>query len=309
MAAVQEVGVPAPRIVRGRRLQRQEALASYIFLLPASIIFSVFMIFPVLFSIYLSFTRWNLLEPQKTFVGLANYLALLADAGFIRALLNTLYYAGGSIPLSMLLALGVALLLNQKVRGIAAYRLAYFSPMVTSTVAVAIVWMWIFDPYNGVANYALSLVGLQPLRWLFDPRWAMPALIIMRVWQIMGYNVVVYLAGLQNIPQTYYEAARIDGASSLALFRHITLPLLSPSSFFILVMSIISSFQVFTQIHVMTQGGPLQSTSVIVYTIYQQAFEGYRMGYASAMALVLFVVIFVLTLAQTKWVQRRVHYE
>lgn len=308
MAVAREAGLPSPAVLRPR-LRLQEALAAYVFLAPAALIFAAFIIFPVLFSFYLSLTRWNLLEPRKAFVGLENYLTLLRDPVFSRALLNTLYFAAGSIPLSMVLALAVALLLNQKVRGMAAYRVAYFSPMVTSTVAIAVVWMWIFDPYNGVANYALSLVGVPPLRWLFDPGWAMPALIIMRVWQTLGYNVVVYLAGLQNVPETYYEAARIDGASPWALFRFITLPLLSPSTFFILVMSIISSFQVFAQIHVMTQGGPLQSTTVIVYYIYQHAFEGYRMGYSSAMAFVLFAVIFSLTLVQMKWVQRRVHYE
>lgn len=308
MAVAREAGLPSPAVLRPR-LRLQEALAAYVFLAPAALIFAAFIIFPVLFSFYLSLTRWNLLEPRKAFVGLENYLTLLRDPVFSRALLNTLYFAAGSIPLSMVLALAVALLLNQKVRGMAAYRVAYFSPMVTSTVAIAVVWMWIFDPYNGVANYALSLVGVPPLRWLFDPGWAMPALIIMRVWQTLGYNVVVYLAGLQNVPETYYEAARIDGASPWSLFRSITLPLLSPSTFFILVMSIISSFQVFAQIHVMTQGGPLQSTTVIVYYIYQHAFEGYRMGYSSAMAFVLFAVIFSLTLVQMKWVQRRVHYE
>ncbi len=308
MAVAREAGLPSPAVLRPR-LRLQEALAAYVFLAPAALIFAAFIIFPVLFSSYLSLTRWNLLEPRKAFVGLENYLTLLRDPAFGRALLNTLYFAAGSIPLSMVLALAVALLLNQKVRGMAAYRVAYFSPMVTSTVAIAVVWMWIFDPYNGVANYALSLVGVPPLRWLFDPGWAMPALIIMRVWQTLGYNVVVYLAGLQNVPETYYEAARIDGASPWSLFRSITLPLLSPSTFFILVMSIISSFQVFAQIHVMTQGGPLQSTTVIVYYIYQHAFEGYRMGYSSAMAFVLFAVIFSLTLVEMKWVQRRVHYE
>jgi len=308
VAVAREAGLPSPAVLRPR-LRLQEALAAYVFLAPAALIFAAFIIFPVLFSFYLSLTRWNLLEPRKAFVGLENYLTLLRDPVFSRALLNTLYFAAGSIPLSMVLALAVALLLNQKVRGMAAYRVAYFSPMVTSTVAIAVVWMWIFDPYNGVANYALSLVGVPPLRWLFDPGWAMPALIIMRVWQTLGYNVVVYLAGLQNVPETYYEAARIDGASPWSLFRSITLPLLSPSTFFILVMSIISSFQVFAQIHVMTQGGPLQSTTVIVYYIYQHAFEGYRMGYSSAMAFVLFAVIFSLTLVQMKWVQRRVHYE
>jgi len=308
VAVAREAGLPSPAVLRPW-LRLQEALAAYVFLAPAALIFAAFIIFPVLFSFYLSLTRWNLLEPRKAFVGLENYLTLLRDPVFSRALLNTLYFAAGSIPLSMVLALAVALLLNQKVRGMAAYRVAYFSPMVTSTVAIAVVWMWIFDPYNGVANYALSLVGVPPLRWLFDPGWAMPALIIMRVWQTLGYNVVVYLAGLQNVPETYYEAARIDGASPWSLFRSITLPLLSPSTFFILVMSIISSFQVFAQIHVMTQGGPLQSTTVIVYYIYQHAFEGYRMGYSSAMAFVLFAVIFSLTLVQMKWVQRRVHYE
>ena len=308
MAVAREAGLRSPAVLRPW-LRLQEALAAYVFLAPAALIFAAFIIFPVLFSFYLSLTRWNLLEPRKAFVGLENYLTLLRDPVFSRALLNTLYFAAGSIPLSMVLALAVALLLNQKVRGMAAYRVAYFSPMVTSTVAIAVVWMWIFDPYNGVANYALSLVGVPPLRWLFDPGWAMPALIIMRVWQTLGYNVVVYLAGLQNVPETYYEAARIDGASPWSLFRSITLPLLSPSTFFILVMSIISSFQVFAQIHVMTQGGPLQSTTVIVYYIYQHAFEGYRMGYSSAMAFVLFAVIFSLTLVQMKWVQRRVHYE
>jgi multiple sugar transport system permease protein len=176
-------------------------------------------------------------------------------------------------------------------------------------VAVSVVWMWIYHPDVGLMNYLLNLLHLPSIRWLNDPRWAMPALIILGIWKGLGYNVIIYLAGLQNIPQHLYEAAQIDGANRLQLFRHVTWPLLTPTSFLILIMAVINSFQAFTEFHVMTQGGPIGSTTVIVYYLYQQAFQQFNMGYGSALAIVLFLIILGLTLIQNKMLGSKVHYQ
>ncbi|MBI5877303.1 MAG: sugar ABC transporter permease [Chloroflexi bacterium] len=291
------------------RRQWGEWLTAYAFLLPSFIVLSVFIYYPVVYAFGLSFQRWRLLRGPAAFIGLGNYEFLFSSEEFWQALWNTFYFALGSIPTGMAVALLIALLLNRPLRGLALYRTAYFVPTITSLVAVSVVWMWIYHPDVGLMNYFLQSVGLPGVRWLNEPGSAMPALILLGIWRGMGYNVIIYLAGLQNIPQHLYEAAQIDGANRWQLFRYITWPMLTPTSFLILIVAVINSFQSFTQVHVMTQGGPLGSTTVIVYYLYQQAFQQFNMGYGSAIAMVLFGIILILTLIQTKMLGSRVHYQ
>jgi multiple sugar transport system permease protein len=290
----------------------EETSAAYLFLLPSLLVFAAFVVFPLFFSFYVSFTEWNL-PFQPSFSGLENYRYLFTDEigsrDFYRAVLNSFYYALG-VPLNMAVSLTVALFLNRRLRGVGVFRTAYFLPVITSTVAISVVWMWIYHPADyGLANTILLKLGLSPLRWLRDPHLAMPSLILMGIWHGMGYNIIIYLAGLQNIPVTLYEAAEIDGAGGWAKFRKITWPLLGPTTFFILIIGVINSLQAFAQMHVMTEGGPLGATTTITYLLYQEAFEKFAMGRASAVACVLFALLLVLTLFQFKFVGSRVHYE
>lgn len=286
---------------------RKETVAGYLFLLPALGGILVFILGPVVAAIALSFTKWDLLTPAK-FIGLSNYQELIQDPMFRKVMLNTLIFTGASVPLSLILSLGLALALNQKIKGIVIFRTIYFLPVVSSMVAVSLVWRWLYNPNYGLLNYFLNLLHLPSINWLFSTTWAMPAVILMSVWKSLGYNMVIFLAGLQGIPQMYYESAKIDGAGKFQAFKNITLPLLSPTTFFVLVISIISSFQVFDQIFVMTSGGPAHATEVIIYYIYHNAFQIFRMGYASALAFCLFIIIFALTLLQIRLSKRWVFY-
>ncbi len=230
---------------------------------------------------------------------------------FFVAMRNTLYFVAVQLPLDFAISLGIALLLNQKkLGGLSFYRTVFFTPVITSTVAVSAVWLWLYDPFDGLFNYLLELVGLNPIGWLNDPKWAMFSVIIMTVWKGLGYNVVLFLAGLQNIDASLYEAAAIDGATSRQQFRYITLSQLSPPTmYFILIMGVINSFKVFTQVDVMTPGGgPLKSTLVIVYLIYMRAFNSFRFGEASALSVLLFLLILSLTLVQRIFLEKRVYY-
>jgi multiple sugar transport system permease protein len=296
-------------ISRIKRRQWLEWLSGYAFLAPSFIVLAVFTYFPVAYALGLSFFKWRILRGEPTFNGLTNYQLLLTSEDFWQAIWNTVYFAVGSIPTGMAIALFIAILLNRPMRTLALYRTAFFLPTVTSMVAVSVVWMWIYHPDVGLMNYFLDLFHLPAIRWLNDPRWTMPALILLGIWKGMGYNIIIYLAGLQNIPQHLYEAAQIDGANRWQLFRNITWPLLTPTSFLILVMAVINSFQAFTEFHVMTQGGPLGSTTVIVYYLYQQAFQQFNMGYGSALAIILFLIILGLTLIQNRVLGPRVHYQ
>ncbi len=294
--------------------RRREMRAAFLFLLPNVIGFLVFMIGPLLSSLGFSLLKWNLLTPPE-FKGLGNYAALLQDAEFWRSLKATFYYLGGSVPLGIVLSLALALALNQPIRGIRFFRTVYFIPVVSSMVAVALMWRWMYNPNSGVLNFMLNQV-FRALRlplvapdWLQSPVWAMPAIIFMSVWKGMGYNMVLFLAGLQGIPRHLYEAAEIDGASSQRQFWRITLPLLTPTTFFVLIMSIIGSFQVFEQAYIMTQGGPVRSTVTTVYYIYENGFQWHKMGYASSVAWALFALILVVTLVQWRLQDRWVFYE
>jgi multiple sugar transport system permease protein len=269
------------------------------FLSPSLIHLVVFIFTPIIFAAYLSTHRWDIVVPDTPFVGLANFKEMLSDSTFWNALKNTVVYTL-NVPLGMAISLTVALLLNKKMRGLGFLRTLYFLPSVTSFVAIALVWMWIYHPTFGAANALLTLFGLPSLQWLNSTQTAMLSVIIFSVWLGLGYQMVIFLAGLQGIPEELYDAARIDGTSNWKRFWHITLPLLKPTTFFILVTSLIGSFQVFTSIYVMTAGGPVGSTDVIVYHIYQAAWEQLRMGYASAMSWVLFVIVMFVTWLQFK---------
>ena len=292
-----------------RRRKWMEWLSGYVFLVPSFIVLAVFTYFPVAYALGLSFFKWRIMSGEPTFFGLGNYQLLLTSDDFWQAIRNTVYFAIGSIPTGMAIALFVAILLNRPMRALPIYRTAYFLPTVTSMVAISVVWMWIYHPDVGLMNYFLEQFHLPTVRWLNEPRSAMPAIIILGIWRGLGYNIIIYLAGLQNIPQHLYEAAQIDGANRWQLFRHVTWPLLTPTSFLILIMAVINSFQAFTEFDVMTQGGPLGATTVIVYYLYKQAFQQFNMGYGSAVAIVLFLIILGLTLIQTKVLGPRVHYQ
>lgn len=296
----------------GRRkpltLRQREQLDFYLAILPWLIGLVLFTGGPVLASLAFSFTDWTGLTSVK-WVGFANFRQLLfEDKLFWIATRNTFYYAFGAVTLGTTGALFVALLLNQKLPGTTFLRVIYYMPSIASGVAISILWIWLFNPQVGLVNYLLSRVGIKGPLWLASEDWALPALIVKSTWGI-GSNMIILLAGLQGIPISLYEAARIDGAGWWREFRSVTLPMLSPVLFYVLVISTISSFQILTDVLVMTQGGPGTATFVYVYFIYQAAFQYLKMGYASALAWILFVIILGLTLLQLWGSQKWVYYE
>jgi multiple sugar transport system permease protein len=291
------------------RMRLEENLFGWLFILPVVFGVCFFQFYPILVSIFASLTDWTGLN-EPSFIGADNYVRLFTNDRFFRLTLrNTAYYTLGSIPLSISLALILALLCNRPMRGSYWYRTAFFAPNVTSTVAISLVWFWLYAPDVGLINWLLSLVGIKGPSWLTSVAWAMPAVIVVGVWQHVGYPMLILLAGLQGIPESLYEAAKLDGASALRRFRHVTLPLLTPSLFFLLITQFISSFQVFGLIYVMTQGGPANATNVYIHYLYQNAFAFGRLGYASAMAWVLFAIIALFTLVQWRLQKRWVFYE
>lgn len=274
-------------------LTNNERFAGWVFILPALVGTLIFIIIPVICSFGLSFAKWDLLNPIQ-FVGLANYREIFSEALFYKILLNTIVFALATSVLGVIIPLVLACILNSKVRGSEFYKTAYFLPFITPMIVIGVVWEWIFDPNIGLLNHVLHL----HINWLYDTHFAMPALIIVSVWKLIGYNMVIFLSSLSGISQSMFEAAKIDGANELQTFKNVTVPLLSPTIFFVVIITAISSFQVFDLIYLMTQGGPLNSTNVLVYAIYQNAFEYFNIGKASAIAYVLFVIILVLTLVQ-----------
>lgn len=300
---------PAHGAVRQRSFRRwlrrdHESLAAYLFLTPNIIGFLIFTAFPVVAAFAIAFYDWDLLLGAR-YIGLENFRQLLfEDDVFRAAFINTAYFTVATVALSTVLALAVALLVNLSLRGMVIFRSIFLLPYVTLTVALSLLWKWLYLPDIGLINRALGVVGIDGPNWLTSSTWAMPALIFMSVWKTFGYNMVLFVAGLQNIPEHLYEAAKIDGASPWQRFRDITLPMLSPTTFFVVVISIIGSFQVFDQALVMTAGGPGTATTTLVLYIYEQGFQSFHMGYASAIALLLFMVIFGFTAFQFR-VQRR----
>jgi multiple sugar transport system permease protein len=311
-ATTQEWGPVRPRPTGWRRVLREmrRQWSAYLFIAPVFLIFSVFTVASVAYAFYLSFHKWNILEPAKPFVGLDNYRRLIDDERFHEATLNTLYYTVVSVPVTIVLGLAVALLLNNQIRGRGIFRTMFYLPVITPLVIASIIWKWVYNGDYGLLNYYLMKIHLidEPLLWLADPNLAMPSVIITSVWKGVGFSMVVYLAGLQSIPEDYYDAAKIDGATGWRRLKDITIPLLSSSTLFLFVISILGSFQVFTQIFIMTNGGPLGKTRTIVWYIYTTAFKDYNMGYAAAMAFALFAMMLVFTLLQFWFMRREIEY-
>ncbi len=280
--------------------------SAYVFLLPGMVIFSVFTLAALVFAVYLTFHRWSIIEPDKPFVGLDNYRDMMHDERFVESVLNTVYFSVASVPLSLVTGLLLALLVNLPLRMRGLFRAAFYLPVVTPFVVSAILWKWLYNSDYGLFNYYLLQAHIidDPLLWLSDKNIAMPAVILMSVWAGAGFSMVVYLAGLQAIPQELYEAARIDGAGAWHRLRYVTIPMLRPTTLFLLVMGIISSLQVFTQIFVMTNGGPVNRTTTMVYYMYLWAFKYFDMGYASTLAFALFLMLLVFTALQLRLARR-----
>jgi multiple sugar transport system permease protein len=290
--------------------QKKEWLIALVFLAPSLLGFLVFIFAPVMGGFFLSFTEWDMLTPPK-WIGLNNYITIFkADPLFWLSLKNTLLYSAMVILLGIPISLGLALAVNSKLKGINFFRTIYFIPVVVSTVAAGLVWKWILQPDLGPVNTLLRLLGIKSISWLGDPKTALLSVAIVAIWLGMGYNMVILLAGLKGIPSHLYEAAAMDGAVGIQQFWYITLPLLTPSLFFVLVMSIIGSFQVFSQVFVMTtNAGPGNATLVYVYYLWENAFRWFKMGYASALAYILFLLIMAVTFIQLKFMGGRVTYE
>ena len=289
-------------------LVRREALEGYLALVPWAVGFLVFTTIPILISIYLSFTEWTVIEAPE-WIGLANYERMFTqDPLFWQALKVTVLFVAISLPLKLVLGLLLALLLNIKVPGMNFFRTVFYLPAVISGVAVSLMWMWLLQPDTGIANTLLSYIGVQGPNWFWDRHWALPSVALMSVWKVGG-SAIIYLAGLQNIPPHLYEAAKIDGANGWYRFWRITLPLLTPTLFFQLVIELIDSFKVFTEAFVITQGGPLKATYFYLYYFYEEAFRNFNMGYASGLALVLMVVIAGVTIFVNYTSKRWVYYE
>ncbi len=282
--------------MRWRKRRIHKELTAFLFLLPFLLLFVVFRAGPVVASFVLSFTQYDGLS-RPIWIGLGNYRSILfgteaASHLFWQSVVNTLYFTFGEVGLEMILGLSLAILVNARIlRAKALWRAAYYLPVVTSLVAASMIWLWLYHPQAGLLNQALELVGLPRLKWLSDPKLAMPSIILMAVWQGTGWSMVIYLAGLQGIPETLYEAAKIDSANEWSQFRYITLPLLAPVTMFVVIISCISALQIFSQIYVMTQGGPLNSTTTVTHQIWINAFRFFRLGFASAMSFLLFLVI------------------
>jgi multiple sugar transport system permease protein len=295
----------------GRRVSNRTRLRPLLtglaFVSPWLIGFTVFQLYPILASLYYSLCDFSVLESAQ-FIGAANYVELAGDEVFRKALVNTLYYAAVSLPLGILLALAIAMLLNTGVGGMTVYRTIFFLPSLIPTVAMAILWLWIFNGEHGILNYVLGLAGVDGPGWLSSPQWSKPALVLLSLWGV-GHAMVIYLAGLQDVPQHLYEAADLDGASWWHKIRHVTLPMLSPVILFNLIIAIIGTFQFFAVPFIMAPGGqPARSAYFLAVNLYDSAFAYLRMGYASAMAWVLFLVVLLLSLAALRVSERHVHY-
>jgi multiple sugar transport system permease protein len=283
--------------------------AAWLFLAPALIVLGLFFLLPVLAALALSLTDYDLYAladiHNLRFVALANYWSLLQRPLFWSALGNTLYFVAVGVPLSMATSLGTALLLNSPLARIKPFfRTALFAPVVTTVVAVAVIWRYLFNTKYGMANAVLGSLGIHPIDWLGDPHWAMPTIIAFAVWKNFGYNMIIFLAGLQAIPLDLYEAARIDGASAWRQFRHITLPMLGPTLLMVSILTVSGYFQLFAEPYVMTEGGPLQSTTSVLYLMYDEGFKWWNLGSASAVAFLLFVIMFAVTLLMLKLARR-----
>lgn len=317
-----------------RKRYLRETLIAYLFLLPAGLIIFTFHLLPVFYAFYISLHKWILVK--GSFLGLGNFIKVFKDPDFYQSLQVTVYYVLGTVPLTIIFSLFIAYLLFQKIRGLSVFRTLYFLPYIVSAVAAGAVWTWIFNPRFGPLNMVLGAIGISSQKWLLEPRgifeligrsfgvalpsWAagpseaLVAIMVFAIWQVMGFDIVVFLAGLGSIPNELYEAARIDGANGWQLFRRITVPMLSPTTFFVMIISIIGSFQAFNHIYVMTTasagtlGGPLGTTSTLTIYMFRQFWDNQNMGYGAALAFVLFAIILMLTVLQNQILEKRVHY-
>jgi multiple sugar transport system permease protein len=292
---------PSTRIPLTWRLRKY---LGFVFIAPWLIAFLAFDLIPTASAFYYSFTDWNVISKSSNWVGLANYERMFTgDRLFWPSVMNTLYYVAFAVPLGVVAGFLLALLLNTKVRFQGLFRTLFYLPAVVPTVAAIMIWLWIFDTNNGILNWFLDLVGVDPIRWLTSPDYSKPALIIMSLWTIGG-GMVIYLAGLQNIPEELYEAAEIDGASAWNKLLNITIPLMTPTIFFNLLLGLIGSFQIFNAAFIMTEGGPVNSTRFYMLHLYEKAFQDSQMGYASAMAVLLFLVVLAITIL-VNWSSKR----
>lgn len=288
--------------------KHKEAVAGYLFLAPNFLGFLVFMLFPIIASLILSFLDYSLLRSYSySWVGLQNYQDLSKDIFFWQSLKNTTQYTILGVPFKIILALFLAVLLNQKIRGVGFFQAIYFLPVVCSMVAMALVWEWLFEP-KGLINYILSYFGLGPFPWLTSSLWAMPSVVLVSIWKDTGYYMVIFYAALKDVPEELYEVAKIDGANAWKRFWYITFPYISPTTFFVIVTSIIMSFRIFELTTVLTRGGPGNATNTLVMLIYQNAFNFFRMGYASAIAYIFLGIILIFTAIQIALSKRWVHY-
>ncbi len=307
MDAIQ-LNLPQQKSARIRRKLLRENLIAYSFILPNLLGFAIFTLVPMVFSLVLAFMHWDGAN-VISWAGLDNFKQLWGDTTFRISLTNTFYYVIGTVPLTMAASLGLALLLNQPLRGRNFFRTTFFFPYVASLVAVAVVWNMLFHPALGPVNQLLLTLGVEnPPRWTASVDWAMPTVIMASIWKGMGYYMVIYLAALQGIPSTLYEAAEIDGANTWQKFRYVTLPMLTPATFFVSIMLTIASFKVFDLILIMTGGGPGRATNVLVIHTYNTAFREFRFGYSSAIAMVLFAIVLVITIVQFRMERRWVNY-
>ena len=299
---------PRPNALqRLRRWLGRDAAWGYLFVAPQVIGLVVFIIGPILVSLVMSFLDINLVTLESRWVGLTNYQALLTERVFRQALLNTLYFTVVSVPLGMAVSLVMALALASGVRGETAYRAIYFLPTVTSTIVMGIVWAWLLNPQYGLVNQMLLMMGISGPGWISSPSWAMPSIILVGLWHGFGYNMILFLAGLKNVPRELYEAAKVDGATAFERFRYVTLPMISPTTFFVAIITVIASFRVFEFVYMMTGGGPADSTVVLLLRMYQVGFSFLKLGPAAAISWVLFLLILIVTLIQFR-AARWVHY-
>ncbi|WP_239712044.1 sugar ABC transporter permease [Paenibacillus sp. 19GGS1-52] len=308
-AMIRKTAEAPPKIFWTRK--KREQLAGWIFIAPEVIGMLVIAVFPLVFSLVLSLTEWNLVGGLSAihFIGLDNYINLFHDNRFIQGLKNNVLFTIGTVPLTMLLGVIFSAVIHKKLYAKAYFKVAFFVPYICSTVAIAAVWQALYHPSKGPFNQLLMQIGISdPPRWLVDTSYSLIAIMIIYVWQLLGYQIIIFLAGMTNIPEELYEAATIDGATGIQQFRRITMPLLGPTTFFLAITSTISSFKIFDMIKFLTDGGPNYSSTVIVYQIYEEGFEHFKMGYASAMSWVLFLIIMLVT--SITWISqnRKVHY-
>lgn len=297
----------APRKTMSYRLQKN--VAGWLFVLPTLLLLGVFVVGSIGYVLYLSFFQWNLISPHPIFVGLGNYTSMIKDHEFQQSVVRTLLYMLGTTGLTLPLALLLALWLRKPIRGLSVLRAMIFIPYVIPAVSASIAWAWLLEPHFGMVNYVLRLVGFSGSTWLSHPHTALFSLVLIYVWQFTGYFTMLFLSGLQSIPDSLYEAVKVDGGSRWAQFRHVTLPMLSPTIFFTITMSIIFSFQSFDQVYVLTAGGPADSTTTIVYELFKQGFQYFHIGNASAISIMMLVFLFLITYLQFWGSEKWVHHQ